>query len=111
MAQEILLDREGEQDGERRHVALDPECEEEEKGLPRQEPSQRLSGLTAEWRGETIEIRFAPGGDNVLTQPARPEIRPRVRPKARVDWYEWGVILLMVSSAVAAAIGLIGAQI
>jgi hypothetical protein len=91
-------------------VVLDPECEKEREQL-RHVPSPRLSGLAAEWKGDTIEIHFTPGGEGVAVESIH--ALPRTNGaalKARVDWYQLGVLLLILSSAVAAAIRLLGSQ-
>jgi len=103
-----------------RHLILEPACE---KALERliQEPSQRLSGLVAEWRSDRIVLDFehgrqalSPGeaaisGEDVVLI-AAPEGARRRRPRKRpVDWYGMGVLTLMLASAAAAMASLLSA--
>jgi hypothetical protein len=99
------------------NVVIDPECKEEIERLLTA-PSQRLIGLVARWQDDTIEIGFAPGServlielvgltsDNVAAQPV-PVAPRRARRTARVDWYGLGVVLLIITAALAAVTSLL----
>ena len=57
------------------------------------------------WRGATT-----PPSVPIVIAPPVPAAARRTRRKARGDWYALGVVLLMISSTVAAVISLLGTR-
>ena len=104
-------------------VVLSAACAAEMQKRRGSTDTRPLTNLSAQWRGQTIEVCFAPGGASLaaatgtlpaaVLAPSRCAATPvatTYRRRVRIDWYTLGVVSLMLSSTVAAAIKLMAAM-
>ena len=88
-------------------VVIDPECRRMIEQM-RDKPAQQLTGLSARWNGERVEIVLSSGRDDVILLPPRSHtVTParaarRLPPVSRaVDWYGYAILLLLLASGLA----------